>query len=170
VLPNAQDTGPYRVDLVTLIWGRISRSADALHGVGAIAHNGQQLGELVQAAVAVGQELVAIEDLTRTLRVLAAQDGMHAGDWLRSRAVEAQMPRRKPPAALDLQIRLRGLQCRRLVAKLITRTDDEDVTEAYRVTIVNTRGDVASVESSSFANALEGAIAMAGARADQEDL
>jgi hypothetical protein len=41
---------------------------------------------------------------------------------LRSKAVEAQMPRRKPPAALDLQIRLRGLQCQRLVAQLIPTT------------------------------------------------
>lgn len=166
MIPNSQDTGPYRIDLLMLIWGRISRSADALHGIGAIARDGAALGELVQAAAAAGQHLLDLEDVTRTLRVMAAQDGMHAGDWLRSRAAEAQLPRRKPPPALDLQIRLRGLQCERLVAKVIRRVDDKTVVEAYRVTITNTRGDVASVESSSFANALEGAISMAGARAD----
>jgi hypothetical protein len=38
--------------------------------------------------------------------------------------------------------------------------------DSFRVTIKNLRGDVASCESPDFINALEGAIKMAGARAD----
>jgi hypothetical protein len=51
------------------------------------------------------------------------------------------MPRRKTPAPADLQIRLRGLSCLRLVATLNRET------ESYRVVIKNLRGDVASCES-----------------------
>ena len=39
--------------------------------------------------------------------------------------------------------------------------------DSFRVTIKNLRGDVASCESHDFINALEGAIKMAGARADR---
>lgn len=167
MLPNDQDRGPYRIDLVLAIWSRVARAAEALRFVGALDVSPEALRKAVDDHVAQGLELVDIPDLTKTLVVCAVQDGMHAGDWLRMRAVEAQLPRRKPPAALDLQIRLKGLQCRRLVAQLITRHEGTEVHESHRVTIVNVRGDVASVESSSFANALDGAIKMAGARAEE---
>lgn len=157
--PNDQDRGPFRVDLLLAIWQRFTRTADALFEVGAIANPTAKLRQLLEAA----KGEIDHPDVTRALRVLALQDGMHAGDWLRMKAVEAQLPRRKPPPAVELQIRLRGLNCKRLIAKL----DDEK--ENYRVTIWNSRGDVASVESASFANALDGAIQMAGARNDQED-
>jgi hypothetical protein len=164
---NGQDVGPYRIDLVVAIWYRIARVTDALYAIGALAVTASTLRQIVDVCKEQGNEAIDDPDLTRALRILAAQDGMHAGDWLRARAVEAQMPRRKPPAPLDLQIRLKGVQCMRLVAQLITRREGETVTEAHRVTIRNTRGDVASCESASFANALEGAIKMAGARGDQ---
>jgi hypothetical protein len=165
VIPaNEQDVGPYPVDHVVSIWGRIARMAEALHAVGAIARAPQQLRELVDACAAGGS--IDHDDITRTLRVLALQDGMHAGDWLRARAVEAGIPRRKPPAPLDLQMRLRSVQCQRLVARLVRISEDGRAYEGYRVTIMNVRGDVASAESSSLANALEGAIKMAGARSE----
>src|SRR5262249_56656479 len=68
---------------------------------------------------------------------------------------ESRLPRRKPPAPADLQIRLRGLSCRRLVATMDAERD------SFRVTVKNLRGDVASCESPDFINALEGAIKMA---------
>jgi hypothetical protein len=42
--------------------------------------------------------------------------------------------------------------------------------DTFRVTIKNLRGDVASCASHDFINALEGAIKMAGARADRMEL
>jgi hypothetical protein len=101
-------------------------------------------------------------DLARALCVMAAADNMHVGDWMERTVYELQMPRVKTPAPADLQIRLRGLSCRRLVATLNHETDN------YRVVVKNLRGDVASCESSDFLNALEGAIKMAGARPAEE--
>lgn len=167
--PNTKDAGPYRIDLVLAIWSRVSRTADALFAVSAIASSGNALQSALQDAAELGATVIDHDCLTRTLRVLALQDGMHAGDWLRMRALEAGMPRRKPPASTDLQIRLKGVQCVRLVAQLIRRQEGDEVHEAHRVTIRNVRGDVASVESPSFANALDGAIKMAGvARTEDE--
>lgn len=163
IAPNAQDEGPWRIDQVRAIWWRIERTIDALHEVGALALVAVDVKTLVDELAASGLELTSSEALTKALRVLALQDGMHAADWLRMKAVEAQMPRRKPPAAVELQLRLRGVACRRLVAQL-----DEE-TGTVRVTIKNMRGDVASVQSESFANALEGAIKMSGARAEGVD-
>lgn len=159
--PNEQDVGPFRCDLLLAIWQRFARTADALCEIGLIRMSSSEMRRLVEGT----NDIRGIDhaDITRTLRLLALQDGMHAGDWLRMKAVEAQLPRRKPPPSVDLQIRLRGLNCKRLVAK----SDHER--ESHRVTIWNMRGDVVSVDSSSFANALDGAIAMAGARTDEEE-
>lgn len=162
--PNEQDVGPFRIDELLAIWTRVARTVEALWSIHAVTNPSAELRKLVQATQEVGDAVIDHPDITRALRVLAAQDGMHAGDWLRMKAVEASMPRRKPPPALDLQLRLRGLNCTRLVAQLVRREDEE----SYRVTIRNVRGDVSSVESASFANALEGAIKMAGARKDDE--
>lgn len=167
---NSKDEAPYRLDLVLAIWTRIERTADALRAISAIASSGEQLRVELEEAVGHGATVVDIDALNKVLLVLSQQDGMHAADWLRARAVEAQMPRRKTPASVDLQIRLKGVQCKRLVAQLVTHYIEgtDEVYEAHRVTIKNVRGDVASVESPSFSNALEGAIAMAGARRDDE--
>jgi hypothetical protein len=162
VKPNEHDRGPYRVDLLLAIWKRIARTADALWEVGAIKMPSAEMRKRIALAEVEEIREISIGDITTTLRMLALQDGMHAGDWLRMKAVEASLPRRKPPPAVDLQIRLRGLNCKRLVAKI-----DED--QNVRVTIWNTRGDVASVQSESFANALDGAIQMAGARSEEDD-
>lgn len=167
--PNAQDVGPFRVDLVLAIWSKVSRTAEALLAIGAIATSVEALQLELDATAAAGNAVIEHADLTRILRVLATQDGMHAGDWLRARAAEASMPRKKPPASTELQIRLKGVQCLRLDARLIRRKEGEQLYEAHRVTIKNVRGDVASVESPSFANALDGAIAMAGARGTEDE-
>lgn len=158
---NEQDVGPYRIDLIRAIWGRVARMIESLHGIGAVKSSVRELDLVLTEEAAIASTIDHAE-ITKALRVLAGQDNMHAGDWLRARAVDAQMPRRKPPAALDLQIRLKGLQCKRLVA----RCDDDG--ESFRVAIANVRGDVASCHSTSFANALEGVIKMAGARSDEE--
>lgn len=165
--PNEQDVGPYRIDELLAIWSKVARTSDALHAVQAISMSSIELKRLVDAAQERGRKDIDHQDITRTLRVLAAQDGMHAGDWLRMKAVEASLPRRKPPPAVDLQLRLKGLNCKRLVAQLVKGETEDD--EGFRVTIVTMRGDVASVESPSFANALEGAIKMAGARREDDD-
>lgn len=163
---NAQDVGPFRIDQLMAIWGRIARTAEALQVIGAIDTTHERLAELVTEAKQAGSSAFDHFAMTKVLRVLALQDNMHAADWLRMKAVEAELPRRKPPPALDLQLRLKGLQCHRLVAQVL---DAGDATERVRVTIRNVRGDVASVESPSFANALEGAIKMAGARSEMTD-
>lgn len=160
--PNEQDSGPYCIDHLRAIWGRFARTADALRAVAAIPLGGEDLRLVVQTAAEAGNEAISNPTITRVLRILAAQDGMHAGDWLRMRAAEAVLPRRKTPPAVELQIRLRGLNCKRLVVKIADR-------EHYRVTIQNVRGDVASAESASLTNALEGAIKMAGARGETTD-
>lgn len=165
--PNEQDIGPYCIDELLAIWSRIARTVDALYAVHAVARSSVELKQLVDATRELGDAVIDHQDITRTLRVLAAQDGMHAGDWLRMKAVEASLPRRKPPPAVDLQIRLKGLNCKRLVAQLVSGETEDD--EGFRVTIVTMRGDVASVESHNFANALEGAIKMAGARQEGDD-
>jgi hypothetical protein len=167
VRPNAQDVGPYPISELLAIWSKVARTADALYAVNAISRPSLELKQLVDATHELGDQVVDHQDLTRTLRVLAAQDGMHAGDWLRMKAVEASLPRRKPPPAVDLQLRLKGLNCKRLIAQLVKGETEDD--EGFRVTIVTMRGDVASVESPSFANALEGAIKMAGARRGEDD-
>lgn len=167
--PNEQDIGPFRIDDLLAIWTKVARTIEALWTIHAVTNSSAELRKLIQVTQEVGDSVIDHPDITRALRVLALQDGMHAADWLRMKAVEASMPRRKPPPALDLQLRLKGLNCKRLVAQLIRRDlDDGEIEESYRVTIRSVRGDVASVESASFANALEGAIKMAGARKDEE--
>lgn len=164
--PNEQDVGPFRIEELLTIWTRVARTIEALWAIHAVSHASAEIRRLIQATSEVGDAVIDHPDITKALRVCATQDGMHAADWLRMKAVEASMPRRKPPPALDLQLRLKGLNCTRLVAQTIVREDDE---EAFRVTIRNVRGDVCSVESGSFANALEGAMKMAGARKDDEE-
>lgn len=164
--PNEQDIGPFRIDELLAIWTKIARTVEALWSIHACGAPSAEIRKMIAVTQEVGDAVIDHPDLTRALRVLSQQDGMHAADWLRMKAVEASMPRRKPPPALDLQLRLKGLNCTRLVAQLV-RGDTED-DEGFRVTIRNVRGDVVSVESASFANALEGAIKMAGARQDDE--
>lgn len=156
--PHDGDIGPYRLNEVRAVWIPIARTIDVLHGLGACGIDAVASREIIDAAVIKGDSGTVLASVALALRILSAQEGMHALDWLRMRAIDEQMPRRKPPAAVDLQLRLKGLQCKRLVAHC-----DPDG-ESYRVTIQNTRGDVASVNSSSFASALEGAMRMAGAR------
>lgn len=162
--PNVQDLGPWRVDLLEPIWNRVVRGAEALLVVGAINTDVPELGDMLAVAKVLGRVCIDSPDLTRILGMLAMIDGMHAQDWIRMRYVEATTPRRKPPPSTDLQMRLAGLQCRRLVCTLVRREHGRTVYEAHRVTIHNLRGDVSSAESSSFPNALEGALKMAGAR------
>jgi hypothetical protein len=166
--PNEQDIGPFRIDELLAIWQRVARTVEALWAIHAVTSSSAELRKLVQATQEVGDGVIDHQDITRALRVLAAQDGMHAADWLRMKAVEASMPRRKPPPALDLQLRLKGLNCTRLVAQLRRSDPIDRGSKAFRVTIRNVRGDVVSCESPSFSNALEGAIKMAGARKDDE--
>lgn len=163
--PNSDDVGPFRIDHLRSIWLRIARTAGMLQMFGAITMRPDALKQLVDATAECGNEVVDHPAITRTLRVLAAAEDMHAADWLRMKALEADLPRRRLPPAVDLQLRLRGLQATRIVAQLIRR-NEFGRPENFRVTIRTTRGDVASVESTNFANALEGAIKMAGARAE----
>jgi hypothetical protein len=158
--PEAQDLGPWRIDLVRAIWPRIARTVDTLRAIGAVRTSSHEIKLAIDASAELGDQVVDHAELGRVLCVLAAGDNMHVGDWLRKTVAESQFPRRKSPASADLVIRLRGLHCTRLVARV------NDETQEYRVTIKNTRGDVASCESHDFINALEGCIRMAGARAD----
>jgi hypothetical protein len=161
--PEAQDLGPWRIDLVLAIWPRIARTIETLRAIGAVRSRPEDIETVIRSNAEAGCQAVEHRELGRVLCVMAAGDNMHVGDWLRRTVAESHMPRRKPPAPADLAIRLRGLACKRLVARI------NDETESYRVTILNLRGDVASCESYDFINALEGAIKMAGARADRTE-
>lgn len=171
--PNVEDSGPYQIDLILDLWTWVARAADALWALGAISLPSAELRKILAAVAEQGNASISHDDITRTLRVLAAIDCMHAGDWLRMKAADQRMPRRKTPPAVDLQIRLKGLQCKRLVCSLVRLKTGEHAMipgveyEAHRVTIHTVRGDVVSAEGPGFANALEGAIKMAGARQDE---
>jgi len=156
--PDRQDLGPWRADLLLAIWPRIGRAADTMRAIGAVRAGSAELKLAIDAATAGGRQSFGHPDLARTLCVMASVENMHVDDWLRKTVYESQLPRRKSPAPADLQIRLRGLSCRRIVA-----TMDPDA-DSFRVVIKNLRGDVASCESTDFLNALEGAIKMAGGR------
>jgi hypothetical protein len=163
VRPTDQDAGPFRIAHLIAIWRLFARTAEALWEIRAIGNPSAELRKVIDAREAEGVEVVSHADITRVVRLLALQAGMHADDWLRMTAADALLPRRKPPPAVELQIRLRWLNCKRLVCRL------DEAKQNYRVTIHNVRGDVASVESCDFANALEGAIKMAGARAEGDE-
>jgi hypothetical protein len=153
---NDQKDGPYRVADVKTVWTRIARMVDHLHKLGVIDMSAPDLALLINRLEVHDQPDVDVPALNTTLEVLAAPDAMCASDWLRMKVVDARGRTNVSLHPLDL----RGLKCRRLVVRF-DGTDEEPV---CRVTIHNRRGDIASVESTSFANALDGAINMAGAR------
>lgn len=154
--PETQDLGPWRLDLLMAIWPRIGRALDTMRAIGAVQAGGDEVRHWLELAAGAGVQTFDHRDLARTLVVMSSVENMHVDDWLRKTVAESKMPRRKTPAAADLQIRLREVSCRRLVATMVE--------DGYRVVIKNLRGDVASCESPDFINALEGAIKMAGAR------
>lgn len=166
--PNEMDVGPFRIDLLIAIWPRFARALDALCEIGAASVRSADVRAVLDAMLAAGRELVDDAIITAVLRLLALQDSMHANDWLRVRAAEAMTPRRKPPASTDLQMRLRGVQCRYLGARLVYGDGETPGGDRYRVTIENMRGDVASCEHVMFPSALEGALRMSGARRDEQ--
>lgn len=156
------DVEPPRIDLVLVLWTRISRTIDALASLdpapAPIAL--EDLRAKLELDVQAGIEVTTDPLVIRALRVLAWQDNMHANDWLRKTAVDAQIPRRKQALVTDLQIRLKGVQAKRIVMSAETREG------TYRVTVHTFQGDVVSARSDNFVNALAGAIKMAGARED----
>lgn len=147
--------GPYRIDDVLAIWKRIARTAEVLHGVGALAITLAQLRLEVGRLAEQHNGAVDHPELTRVLRVLAAPDRMSPSDWLRMKVVDQSGRHGKPGHPLDL----RGLRCRKLIASFESSGD-------VLVTVENLRGGIASVKSCNFGNALEGAIRMAGARSE----
>lgn len=153
---NDQKDGPYRVADVITVWTRIARMVDHLHKRGisesSSAAMRTRLAKLERADVADIDE----PDLSVALEMLAAPDAMCASDWLRMKVVDARGRTNVSLHPLDL----RGLSCRRLVI----RFDGTDEDPICRVTVHNLRGDIASTQSSTLANALDGAINMAGAR------
>lgn len=146
-------TGPFRVEDLLAIWNRIARMAHVLHGAGQIRSKPDELRALIAAAALADEASFEHPDLNRTLGFLAAPDAMFASDWVRMKVIDARGQTNVAAHALDL----RGLRCRRLVIRF---TDGD----ACRVTIHNRRGDVVSVDGHNLANALGGAIRMAGAR------
>lgn len=161
--PKAADSEPFRLELVERIWTKIARTVDALHSLGVCELKPEALHGILAAHAEQGNDASSHPDLERALRVLAWQDNMHAGDWLRKEAVEAMLPRRKQALVTDLQIRLKGVQAKRIV--MSARTEDG----SYRCTVQTFHGDVVSARSDNFVNALNGAIAMAGARKDDTE-
>jgi hypothetical protein len=158
VKANEKDEGPFQIDLLQAIWWHLEQVCTVLHSAKLVACSAAELRRWVDEAQAEGHASVIHPTVALILRILAAPLSMHCDDYLRMKGVEAQLPRRKLDPSVDLQIRLRGLEARRVVCQL------DDVTETYRVTIKNVRGDVASAAGATFPNALEGAIKMAGAR------
>lgn len=153
---NDQKDGPYRVADVITVWTRIARMVEHLHKLGisksSAAEMRKRLAKFERDEVSDIDEV----DLSAALEMLAAPDAMCASDWLRMKVVDARGRTNVSLHPLDL----RGLSCRRLVVRF-DGTEDEPI---CRVTIHNRRGDIASVESPTFGNALDGAIKMAGAR------
>jgi hypothetical protein len=170
---NEQDMGPFRIDLVLGVWVRIGRAIDAMRALGFSAATADEMHAVLVKLAADGRTETSDDRIVKALRFLALQDGMHANDWLRMRFADEQAPRRKPPASVDLQIRLRNVQCNFLVARICrgkpdsSRCDGERLPDTFRVTIRTMRGDVASCESEHFAHALDGAVAMAGVNASE---
>lgn len=156
------DTAPMRIDLVLRLWTKIARTVDALRSLGVGDLSSDELRAIIDAT-AEEADAVVHPDLERALRVLGWQDNMHAGDWLRMRAAEAMLPRRKQALVTDLQIRLKGVQAKRIV--MSARTEEG----SYHCTVRTFQGDVVSARSDNFVNALNGAIEMAGARKDGPD-
>jgi len=152
-------------ELVLAIWPRLERMIVALGKVG-IFVNVDRTQAFVATLKGRNDEGVITNDHVATaIRLLALQDSMAPHDWLRMKAVDAAMPRKRTPPALDLQLRLKRINARSLVAKVVQR---ENGSELARVTIKSARGDVASCEAPGFAEALEAAIQMAGAHGKHE--
>lgn len=157
------DTEPLRIDLVLQLWTRIARTIDALRSLytfDAEDESTDSVRERLESVAASERETTVEPTVLEAVRILAWQDNMHAADWLRMRGVEALLPRRKQALVTDLQIRLKGVQAKRIVMSAVTEEG------AYRVTVHTFQGDVVSALSDNFVNALNGAIAMAGARKD----
>lgn len=154
------DTEPLRLDLVVQLWTKVSRTVDALRSLGLVTLNPEELRAVLDAQREQGNEASDHADLVRAVRVLAWQDNMHSSDWLRKEAADALVPRRKQALVTDLQIRLNGVQAKRIV--MSARTGEG----TYRCTVQTFQGDVVSCRSDNFVNALTGAITMAGARKD----
>lgn len=164
VLPTERDAGPFPIEPIRAIWTWVERAAFALREQGAITSTPNELRAELDAQESAGAERIAHPELARALRVMAALENMHVDDWLVQRAAEVLMPRRKPPPVVDMQMRLKGVQCQRLVAQVIRCGDGKTATAKHRVTIQTLRGDVASAEHPRLHHALDGAIRMAGAR------
>jgi len=155
---NERDVPPFRVDMVLAAWAALDVMVEVLFLLGLVPRGADDARRICELVAAAKRRTINHPSITTALRVLAAADGQHAADWLEQQALDAGVPRRKPPPAVDLVARLEGLDCRRLL--LEERLD----LGVVRVTVWNHRGDVASHESGSTANALEGAIHMASAR------
>lgn len=146
--------GPFRVDDLLAIWNRIARMAHVLYGSRIIKRTPDELRALIAAAEASDEASFECPDLNRVIGFLAAPDAMFASDWVRMKVIDARGQTNVAAHSLDL----RGLRCRRLVVKFI------DDTDACRVTVHSRRGDIVSVLGHNLANALGGAVRMAGAR------
>jgi hypothetical protein len=154
---DERDLAPLRVDLVLSAWPAIGPMLEAMHRVGLVPRGEGEMRRIVELVASRGGARIDHPSIAAAVRVLAALQGQHASDWLEATAQAATMPRRKPPPATDLVLRLEGVECSRLVLE----EADEGI---VRVTIWNHRGDVVSYESGNTANALDGAIRMADAR------
>lgn len=151
---------------IAAAWPRILGAARALERAGSFAglYRGvlDQRG-LVERAQLAG-ELVASAHIDAAVRCCAAFEDMEPGDWLRMAAIDATIPRRRPPPSVAIALRLRGVQCQRLVAQVVEDLNGED---AVLVELQSTRGDVVSCRREDFDEALEGALRMAGALPDR---
>lgn len=153
---NDQKDGPYRVADVKTVWTRIARMLEHLHKLKLVKRPSAELRILIDRLDREEVSDTDDGDISYALEMLAASDAMCASDWLRMKVVEARGRTNVSLHPLDL----RGLSCRRLVI----RFDGTDEDPICRVTVHNLRGDIASTQSSTLANALDGAINMAGAR------
>lgn len=153
-----RDAPPFRLDLVLAAWAAIEVMVESLWRERVIRRSAEEMRRVCELAIELGRTRINHESITLPLRLLAASAGQHVVDWLEQQAVEAQLPRRKPPPAVDLVLRLDGVDARRL---LLEELGAEGV---VRCTVWNHRGDVVSHESGSTANALAGAIRLADAR------
>lgn len=153
---NDQKDGPYRVADVKTVWTRIARMLEHLHKLKLVKRPSAELRILIDRLDREEVSDTDDGDISYALEMLAASDAMCASDWLRMKVVEARGRTNVSLHPLDL----RGLACRLLVV----RFEADDVCHVTVKTQLAGTSRVASVRSAGFANALDGAIRMIGAR------
>lgn len=149
------DVERLEVDAVLVAWARLAPVVDALYASGAAPRGAAEARRVVELVRDRGARWIRYAPVSTAARVLAAIAGVGVATWLADAAHEARTPRRKPPPAVDLLLRLQGVD-----ARWVQLIEDRNQ-GIVRCTIATHHGDVVSHESGATANAIAGAISLA---------